>query len=519
MKPSRTFAHPPLASRPRLNWTVLLTFAAAKLLFHLLLANRYGIFRDEMYGLACAEHLDWGYVDHPPGGIVITWIAAHLFGTSLLGLRFLPALAGATLVAMTGMIARELGGRTFAQALAAFAICVVPVYAIADHWLMMNAFEPLAWLGCLWCALRAIQTGAARPWIWFGVIAGIGVELKYSILFLVAALLIGLLLTPERRQLKRPALWIGLGVAVMLGLPNLIWQAAHGFPFLELTRNIHAGERDVVRAPLAYLLDQMAIMQPALAPLWILGAGWLLLGPARQRYGAFGWAFVLVIAAFLALHGKNYYDTPVYPIAFAAGAVGFEKFTQRTFGTGLRVAYFSAVAIGGLALLPLAAPILAPDTFIRYQAWLGITPSPFEHQRTGPLPQWFADEFGWEDMVREIARVYHTLTPAERAKTAIFSNNWGEAAAVDYFGPKYGLPHAICKHNSYWLWGPRGYTGEIVIMLHSDGRHDPEFFRTVEKVGHVEHPYSRRDAWFDIYLCRGLKADFRALWPQLKQFD
>jgi hypothetical protein len=498
---------------------IILGLAAMKLLFHLLMANRYGIFRDEMYGLACAEHLDWGYVDHPPGGILIAWLARHLFGDSLLGLRFLPALAGATLVWLTGIVTREIGGRAFAQALAALAVCVVPVYAIMDHWLTMNAFEPLVWLGCQWCVLRAIHTGEGRYWIWFGLLAGIGVELKYSIVFLVAGVLAGLMLTPERRQAKRASLWIGLLLGAALALPNFIWQARHGFPFLELMHHVRESQRDVVRGPVAFMVDQALIMQPLLAPLWIGGVAWLLLGREQKRYGAFGWAFLVVVGAFVAMHGKNYYVTPIYPIAFAAGAVAFERVSASRAGAWARVGYLTAVTVGGGALLPLAAPILAPETFLHYEAWLGMTPPAFEHQNDGPLPQYFADEFGWEEMVCEVARVYHALPPAEQARTAIFSKDWGEAAAVDYFGHKYGLPRAISIHNSYWLWGPRDYTGEIVIVLHSDGTGDRRHFTTVEKAGHVEHPYSRRDEWFDIYLCRGLKFNLHETWPKMKLFD
>jgi hypothetical protein len=497
----------------------LLGLAAAKLLFHLVTANRYGIFRDEMYGLACANHLDWGYVDHPPGGIVIAWLASSLFGHSLLGLRFLPAVAGAALVWLTGIVTREMGGRTFAQALAAFAVCVVPIYAILDHWLMMNAFEPLVWLGCLWCAIRSIRADEGRYWIWFGLLAGVGVELKYSIVFLIAGLLLGLLLTPERRQMKHARLWLGLLLGVGLGLPNFIWQARHGFPFLELVRNVRASHRDVVRGPVAFMVDQAVIMQPMLAPLWIAGVGWLLCGRERKRYGALGWAFLVVVGAFVALHGKNYYATPIYPVAIAAGAIAFERVTASGVGKWFRVAYVAMTAVAGIVLLPLAAPVLSPATFLRYEARLGLAPPAFEHQNSGPLPQYFADEFGWEEMVQQVARVYHSLPPAEQSQTAIFSNNWGDAAAVDYFGPKYGLPPAISKNNSYWLWGARGYRGEIVIVLHTDGRGDKEHFAKVEKVGRVESPYSRRDEWFDIYLCRGLKGDLREMWPNLKSFD
>jgi len=170
-------------------------------------------------------------------------------------------------------------------------------------------------------------------------------------------------------------------------------------------------------------------------------------------------------------------------------------------------------------LAPYSLPILAPESFIRYQARMGLQPPEFEHQNNGPLPQWFADEFGWPEMVEKVAQVYNSLPPEERARTAIFSNGWGEAAAVDFYGAKYGLPKAISKHNSYWLWGPGNYTGETVIILRSSGRNEPRLFETVERAGHVEHPYARRDEYFDILLCHGLKTDLRKAWPSMKKYD
>jgi hypothetical protein len=499
---------------------IILGLAAAKLLLHLLTANRYGIFRDELYGLACAEHLDWGYPEHPPGGILIAWLARHLFGDSLPGLRFLPASAGAALVWLTGIVTREMGGRTFAQALAALAVCVAPIYLIFDHWLTMNAFEPLIWLGCVYCALRMINTGDGRYWLGFGVLAGLGLETKYSILFLIIGVLIGLLLTPQRQRLADGRLWIGLLAGGAIALPNFLWQLRQGFPFLEHMHHVAANHRDVIRGPIAFLADQTMIMEPMTAPLWIGGMVWLLIGRQRSQYGAFGWTFVFVVGAFVALKGKNYYVTPIYPIVFAAGAVAFEQVTERCSQKWTRAIYVTLVAVSGVVLMPMSVPILSPETLVRYEKRFGLEPPVvFERHNNGPLPQYFADEFGWEEMVREVARVYRTLSPADQKRTAIFSNNWGDAAAVDFFGSKYGLPRAISNNLSYWEWGPRDYTGEIVIVLHSDGIGDRQHFATIEKAGHVEHPYSRRDEWFDIYLCRGLKYDLRETWPKMKLFD
>ena len=499
---------------------VVLGLAAGKLLLHLLTAGRYGIFRDEMYGLACAQHLDWGYTSHPPGGIVITWIASHLFGESLLGLRLLPALAGAALVFLTGRVVREMGGGAYAQAMAALAVCVAPMYLIFDHWLMMNAFEPLIWLGCTYCALRVINTGDGRYWIGFGVLAGLGLETKYSILFLGAGVLVGLALTRQRRHLADWRLWVGVLACVAIALPNFLWQLRHAFPFLAHLHHVAGSHRDVVRAPIAFVLDQMLIMEPLTAPLWIGGVVWLLFGSERRRYGVFGWAFLVVLVSFIALKGKNYYVTPAYPTVFAAGAVALERLTQALARRWIRRVYLVLIAASGIVLLPTVVPILSPSALLRYEDRLCLSPPVvFEHQENGPLPQYFADEFGWEDMVRAVARVYHSLSPDEQKRTAIFANSWGDAAAVDYFGPKYGLPRAISNRDSYWDWGPRGNKGEIVIVLNSDGTGDRKHFASVEAVGRVENPYSRRDEWFDIYLCRGLTFDLREGWKDMRVFD
>jgi len=497
---------------------IVLFLAIIKLLIHLFTAMRYGIFRDELYYLACSQHLAWGYVDHPPMNVLIAWFARHTFGESLLGLRLLPALAGAALVWITGKLAREMGGGRFAQALAALAVIPVPIYLIIHHWLTMNAFEPLLWMGCLWCVMRVINRGDPRYWFWFGMLIGIGLETKYSIAFPVLGIFVGALFGPERRFLKNGWLWLGMLVAAIIALPNFVWQWQHGFPFLQLLHNISMTNRNILRGPLSFLADQAIIMNPILLQLWAGGLLWLFFGREGRRYRPLGWAFVVVITMFILLKGKNYYVVPIYPVLFAAGAVGFERITDSSFAWS-RIAYISVIVAVGALLAPISCPILSPENYLRYQSALHLAPPAFERHNNGSLPQYFADEFGWENMVQQVARVYNHLPPEDRAKTAIFCNSWGEAAAIDFFGASYGLPRAISYNNNYWYWGPRDYTGDIVIVLGSDGRGDRDHFQSVEAVGRVEHRYSRRDEHFTIWLCRGLHQNLRELWPKLKQFN
>jgi hypothetical protein len=496
---------------------IVFALAAAGFFLHLLTATRYGIFRDEMYYFACSQHLAWGYVDQPPLVVFLTWIVRHTIGDSLIALRLLPALAGAALVWLSARLAREMGGGTFAQSLAALAILPVPIYLILHHWMTMNAFEPLIWMGCIWCVIRAVNSGDPRYWFWFGVIAGVGFETKYSIVFLLAGVLVGVVATPERRFLKSRWVWLGALAAFLIFLPNFIWLVRNHFPFLELMHNIRITGRDVARGPLAFIADQATIIHPLLFPLWAGGLLWLLFGRHGRRYRLLGWTFVITLTLFIALKGKNYYVAPIYPMLFAAGAVGFEHVTPRRW-KWLRAIYVFLVVATGALLAPISAPLLPVETYIRYQKKLGLEPSKAENQPTGPLPQYFADEFGWEDMVREVARIYHGLSSEEQAKTAIFANNYGEAGAIDYFGPKYGLPNAISGHQSYWLWGPRGYTGEIMIVLGSDGAGDREHFQSVQVAGRAYNPFSRLDERYYIFLCRGLKWNLQDIWPELKKW-
>jgi Dolichyl-phosphate-mannose-protein mannosyltransferase len=497
---------------------IVLFIAAAKLVFHLLTASRYGIFRDELYYLACSEHLDWGYVDQPPLIALVVWIARHVFGDSLPGLRLLPALAGAALVFLTGKLTRELGGQRFSQALSALAVAVLPIYLIMHHWMTMNAFEPLIWLGCVWCVVRAINSEQGRYWVWFGVLAGIGMENKYSMAFLAFGVFVGLLATRERHVFKTWRFWLGAAIALLIFLPNLLWLSTHNFPFLQLMVNIRLSGRDVARGPLSFILDQANILNPVLLPLWFGGLVWLFFGRRGGRYRVLAWAYCVMLLLFIALHGKNYYLAPAYPMLFAAGAVAFENVARerrRWVGT----AYIFLIVVTTVGLAPLSAPILSPQNYIAYQRMIGLEPFKAENQRTGPLPQYFADEFGWEEMTREVARIYNALPSEERARTAIFANNYGQAGAIDFFGARYGLPKSISNHQSYWLWGPHQYTGDIVIVLGSDGRGDREHFRTVDVAGHVDHPYSRLDEHFDVFLCRWLMPDLKSLWMEIRNWS
>jgi hypothetical protein len=299
----------------------------------------------------------------------------------------------------------------------------------------------------------------------------------------------------------------------------VIWLIRHDFPFVELMHNIRSGHRDVVRGPFAFVLDQVMIMNPILFPLWFGGLLWLFAGRDGRRFRLLGIVYVVMLVTFIVLGGKNYYLGPIYPILFAAGAVGFARVTETRGWKWSRIVYAVLIVGSTIALAPTVSPVFSPEGAIAYQQKLGFEPPKAENQRNGPLPQHFADEFGWEEMAREVARIYNSLSPEERLKTAIFANGYGQASAIDFFGPRLGLPKSICNHQSYWLWGPRDYDGSIVIVLGSNGTGDREHFANVEVVGRAEHPYSRRDEHFDIFLCRGFTGNLRKAWAEMKKWN
>lgn len=499
--------------------SVVAVLAAVKLLLHLYAGRHYGYFVDELYYLACAQHLDWGYVDQPPLIALIAKIARALLGDSLSAIRLFPALAGAGLVLLTGLIARELGGQRFAQGLAALSFLLAPGFLALDHFLSMNAFEPLLWMGCAWLVIRIIRTGNARLWVWFGVLAGIGLENKHSMLIFGFGLVAGLVLTQERRILRTRWFWIGGLAAFVIFLPNLLWNIQHHFPFLELQENIRRSGRNVGLSPLGFFGQETLAMLPLTLPIWLAGLWYLFFHREGRTFRALAWAWLITAGLIVTLNPRVYYLFPAFPLLFAAGGVAWERWLAAPRLRWIKAAYVALMVLMGSLLLPSVLPVLPAETYIRYSAALHLQPPRIETFRLGPMPQLFADQFGWKEMVATVAGVYNGLPADVRARTAIFGGNYGQAGAVDLFGPKYGLPKAISGHQNYYLWGPRGYTGESVIVMQGQEEELEKLFQVVRKVARIEHPYSMPYNHFDVFYCRGLRSPLNELWPQVKKWN
>jgi hypothetical protein len=509
----------PGSSRFATEQKLIAFFGAVTLLVHFLTNGRYGYFRDELYYIACGQHLAFGYVDLPPLSALLIRLSRVLLGDSLFAIRFLPAVASALNVALTGMIARELGGRSWAVALSCTASLCALVFLAVGNFFSMNAFEPLFWMGAIYLLVRIINGGSPRLWLWFGAVVGLGLENKHSMAFFVAGVCVALLLTPERRHLGQKWIWLGGLIALALALPNVIWQIRHDWPTWELLRNIAQSNKNVVLTPAHFMAQQVLIMNPTTLPLWLGGLIWLLVSRDGRRYRVIAIAYLITLAEFIIMHGKHYYLAPAYPMLFAAGGVGVERlFSVRL--QWLKPALLAAMIAVAALLAPTVVPILSPEKLVAYMKSIHFEPPRTETSHTAALPQLFADQFGWEEMVRSVAHVYTHLSPDDRKQAAIFCQNYGQAGAIDFFGPKLGLPPAICGHQNYFLWGPRNYTGEVLLVLDDDADDERQQFESVEDLGQVlsspwAMPWEQRN---HIYLCRRLKGSVRDLWPKVKEW-
>jgi hypothetical protein len=497
---------------------IVLAIAFVKLVLHCVFNNRYGYFRDEFDYLACGDHLAWGYVDQPPLLPFLVRVSRVVLGDSLRSIRFLPALATSALVVLTALIAREFDGRRFALVLSAVAVLIAPVYLSGGSLLTTNCLEPLLWMGCVYFAILAIKRDA-RYWVCFGVVAGLGLEEKYSIGVFGFAIVVGLLISKQRKALLSRWFWIGGLAAFVIFLPNLIWNVQHQWPFLELMHNIKTTGKDVQLSPIEYLAQQILLLHPLTAPIWIAGLIALLLSPRLKNYRFLGWCYLISFTAFVVLKGKNYYLAPIYPVLFAAGAISLENGIERVRQGWLKPAILVLLLAGGAWFAPLVVPVLSIDRIIAYVDTLPFKVPRTEHSHmSAALPQHYADQFGWEEMTAMTAQAWSRIKPEERQDCGIFAQDYGQAGAIDFFGRRYGLPPALSGHQTYFLWGPRGYSGNCLIVLDDRKEVLEEKFEHVEYVGSSDSPYAL-ERNIPVFICKGAKfGSLAQIWPQLKKW-
>jgi len=480
---------------------MLVVLAGMSFVAHMLVAGNYGYFRDELYYIADGRHLQPGYVDQP---LLMGWLAALLrvtAGDSLVAIHVIPALACALIVVMTGLMARELGGGRVAQLVAGVAALFTVDFMATGSIFSMDVLDQLWWALASLILLRLLRRDAPRLWLLVGLVAAVALLTKLTVLFFCLALVLALLVTPERRYLRTPWPWLAAGIAFLGLLPDLIWNVLNGWPTVEFYH--HYG--GIGTSPLAFFAAQLGQMNPLALPLAAAGLIFYF-RITGARYRLLGWAFIFVYLILSLLRAKPYFLAPAYPLLFAAGAVVFERLRLRPWLAWMRPAYVALLALAGILLAPDVMPILPPATVVRAY---------------GSLTQALADRLGWDSLTHTVERVYAGLPPAQRAQACVLASNYGDAGALSQLAAPGRLPPVISGHNNYYLWGPGRCTGQVLIGV---GYALADFRHTYT---HVTLPATQRCRY-----CVSFEQDLPVvvgsnprmpnplrLWPAVKHYD
>jgi 4-amino-4-deoxy-L-arabinose transferase-like glycosyltransferase len=480
----------------------------------------YGIFRDELYYIACSNHLALGYVDQPPLSIYLLYVSRVLFGDSLFALRLFPAVTGGLIVFMTGQMVRKLEGGRTALIIALIAITVAPFALAASTYFSMNCFDGLFWVLAAYILILICKGCNPRLWLLLGLVIGLGLLNKISMAWFAIGLAAALLLTRQRKHLATKWPYLAGLIAFIVFSPYILWNVMNQFAHLEFIHNATTLKYNTLNR-LDFLLGQLQVPNPLTLPLWLAGLYYYFFNRNGKQFRPLG---IIYITSFMILlingHSKSEYLAWAYPMLFAAGAILIEQISQKKFLVWLKYALPAGIALSGLLIAPYLIPLLPVKTYIGYTKALGISVESSEGKKLSQLHQFYADMFGWEKMAAAIARVYNTLSPGEKAKCAICVNNYGEAGAIDFYGETYHLPKAICGHNNYWLWGPRDATGDVIIRLGGTAEDLKMYYKEAIPVGIFQNEYCMPyENNLPIFLCRGRNKSLQADWAEFKHYE
>ena len=490
-----------------LQWIIL--FSIAKLIFHIFTNAQYGFHRDELATLDDSRHPAWGYVAYPPLTPFIGRVALELFGESLTGFRFFAAAAQCVVIVLAALMARRFGGDGVAQWLAAGAVAVSPVSLAASALFQYVSFDFLWWVLISYLTIRLAESQNPKWWIPIGAVIGLGVLTKYTIAFFVAGIVIGTLFSPLRAHLKSRALWIGVALSLLIAAPNLIWQSQNDFVSLDFLRSIHERDVEIGRTD-GFLLQQLFVPANATTiPIWLTGLVALFIAPRFRTFRLLGIAVVITFVIFLLAEGRSYYTAPLFPVLLAAGAAQITLWAaQRT--TAVRrtvIASLFLLIVIGSGVAAIALPI-APIGSKWWKTALEMNGD-------------FREEFGWPEMTAEVARIWGTLPESERSRTAILCANYGEAGAINLYGPHHGLPPAISTVNSFWARGYGNPPPETVIALGRTRESLEQSFEQVTLAGRIPNPLgieNEESQRPEIYLCRKPRRPWSEVWPSARRF-
>ncbi len=506
--------------RPPLQKGQLVAFASVKLLTHVAVnaTTGFGFQRDEFLYFSMGNHLRLWQMDFPPGIAIAANLVRALLGDSLVATRMVPTIAGTALLVMAVLIARELGGGRFAQAATALLMLVCPLFLRTTLLFQPVVLDQLAWTVVLYALIRLCRDPAPRWWIVIGVTLGLGLLVKFSVLLFGFALLLGLLATPHRRALLTPWPWLAALLAFVIGSPSIVGQIALHFPVVTQMGQLRAGQLDRMTY-LGFFAGQLE-WGPAAVLGWVAAVA-LVRVPRFATFRLVGWVCICAELMLMLSRGKSYYIGPIFPTLIAAGAVLLET---RADGTTPRAAWqrwtVPALATALLAIaLPVALPVLSPE---RTASYIGAMHLDFtrrnNHGGIERLPQDYADMLGWEEQVRAMADAYRALSPEQQRIVVIGAANYGRAGALEYYGPRYGLPPIVSSAGSFWFFGPGERTGEVALIIEDTDEHLKQIWAEVRPVARIHSDWSvseERDT--NIYLCLRPKQTLQQLWPSLAE--
>jgi hypothetical protein len=496
---------------------VILLGAAAKFAIQMLTGAQYGYFADELYTIALSRHLAFGYVDLPPLTPLLAALSRTLLGESLAAWHLFPALAGSATLIFVCLIAREFGGKLFAVGLSGLGFLIVPAWLIMDSYLSYDAYDQLILAAFLFVLVRFIRSGNRRLWILLGGIAGIACLTKMTLLYLGPGFLVGLLLTKYRKDLL--TLWPWLGALIFLAIlsPYLIWQADNHWPTLIYW--IHYGTLRLSPVSVrTYAWDMFNTMNPVLLPLYAIGLWRIFRRLDGTDYSFLGVTFLATLLLLFILHAKTWMLAELFLPLIAAGAVGLEELAvSKSWEKTLKPAAIAVMIAGGIWVAPSSLPILPIETLPAYFSFLR-NPFRLSGVSSSGYPINLALRIGWEDLVRDVAAVYNELPPEDRRVAGIYAYWYAPASAIDIIGPRYGLPHAVSGHLTYYLWGP-GYSWDVMIILISGSNTLSPFFKECESKGRIQNEYTIPMNQLNIFVCRKPVLPPGEIWKHMEAYN
>lgn len=479
--------------------------AAVVVLVLVAAAAGYGYHRDELYFLQAARHLAWGYADQPPLTPLLARLMTAIAADSLVVLRLPAALAGGAVVLVTGLLARELGAERRGQILAAACMAVSALLPAVSHLLSTSAFDLLAWTVLSWLIVRVLRGADPRVWLLVGVVAGVGLMNKALVAFYLAGVGAGVLLAGPRHVLRERWLWLGALIALVMSSPYLVWQAANGWPQLGLSAAIASGSSGTSEPVALFLPFQLVLVSPLLVPVWGAGLVRLFRDPDVRDARAFAWAYGVLAVVFMATGGKPYYLGGLYPVLLAAGAVPLVSWLTRGRRTLRRAALGSALGLSAVVAAVLMLPVVPasalPDTpivDINYDA---------------------GETIGWPRFVDTVAAVYHDLPDDQRADAVLVTGNYGEAGALDHYGPAHGLPRAYSGHNAYGFWGAPPDSADTAVVVGLGEAFLQRHFATCVEAARIDNglDLDNDEQGAIVWVCRDPVQPWSALWPAFRR--